>query len=133
VDYNLFHILDAEHITAEALPEVLPSLHMEPPNTVFVVMSNDEAAATEVWKTLEAEAVPNVYILEGGVNNWLNIFAGGELPEREAAPGQLAYQFDAALGARHHAAEPLPEYFNLVYVPKVKLELKRGPTSGGCG
>jgi 3-mercaptopyruvate sulfurtransferase SseA len=34
-------------------------------------MSNDEAAATEAWKVLVAESVQNIYILEGGVNNWL--------------------------------------------------------------
>jgi hypothetical protein len=34
-----------------------------------MVMSNDEQDATEVWKMLTAQAVPNVYILSGGINN----------------------------------------------------------------
>jgi hypothetical protein len=45
----------------------------------------------------------------------------------------LAWRFDAATGARHPAAEPNPYVLNLEFEPKVKLELKRAPVSGGCG
>ena len=41
--------------------------------------------------------------------------------------------FDAAIGSRHPAAEPNPHAFEVEFEPKVKLELKRAPTSGGCG
>jgi hypothetical protein len=44
------------------------------PNTVLVLVSNDETAATEAWKVVVAESVQNLYILEGGVNNWLALF-----------------------------------------------------------
>ena len=66
------------HVTPEMLPERLEEFQLEGPTTVFVVMSNDEQAATEVWKTLVAESVPNVYILSGGVNGWLDTFAGDD-------------------------------------------------------
>lgn len=136
-DYNLFHILDAELVDPAALDTLAAELGAEPANTVFVVMSNGEEEATEVWRTLVAQSVPNVYILEGGVNNWLATFAGEEFKANNAlvsAPaGALAYRFDAALGARYPAAEPDPHAFTLEYTPKVKLEVKRGPTGGGCG
>jgi hypothetical protein len=45
----------------------------------------------------------------------------------------LAFKFDAATGSRHQAAEPNPHFLDLKYEPKVILELKRAPTSGGCG
>ena len=70
VDFNLFHILDARHVPIDELPSIISELHFEPANTVFVTLSNDESAATEAWKMLVAESVPNVYILEGGINNW---------------------------------------------------------------
>ena len=57
------------------IPDAINDLIAMPANTVFVVMSNDETTATEVWKTLTAQAVPNVYILSGGINNWLDTFA----------------------------------------------------------
>jgi rhodanese-related sulfurtransferase len=135
-DYNLFHILDARHIPLDELPNIISELHFEPANTVFVTMGNDEAAATEAWKILVAESVPNVYILEGGINNWIAIFGDDDLTKtfnRGAGDDQLCYIFDSALGARNPAAEPDTHNLELEYTPKVKLELKRAPTSGGCG
>jgi len=137
-DYNMFHILDAEHLIPEQVPEKIDEFIQEPANTVFVVMSNDETLATDVWKTLISEAVPNVYILEGGINNWLDTFAG-EFEEdfcagtKEAKEDELRYEFSAALGSGCPAAYPNEEHFELVYEEKIKLELKRAPSGGGCG
>ena len=136
-DYNQFHILDARHVPLEDLPGLVPEFHLEPANTVFFVMSNDETAATAAWKTLQAESVPNVYILEGGVNNWLALFGNDEFlaanPRVTHGDDELAYAFPAALGARQFPAEPDPHQYEFVFEPKVVLELKRAPTSGGCG
>lgn len=135
-DYNLFHIAGARQVPLDTLPALIPSLALEPQNTVIVTMSNDETAATEAWKMLTAESAPNVYILEGGVNNWLATFAPADPTlQRVAATGQdrLGYTFRAALGARSPAATPDPHTFKLEYMPKIQLKLKRGPTGGGCG
>lgn len=136
-DYNLFHILDAEHVPPADLPALVPQLIEEPGNTLFVVMSNDETAATAAWKLLAAESVPNVYILEGGVNNWIATFTNDAFaPDYTAVPAaddELGYAFATAVGAAHAAAEPDPHLFEYTYIPKVKLELKRAPASGGCG
>lgn len=136
VDYNLFHILDARHVPLSAIPGAVESLHLEPANAVFVTMSNDEADATKAWKTLVAESVPNVYILEGGINNWIALFGDNDLTKNlnvGAGDDELCYIFDTAIGARYPAAEPDPDAHALEYTPKVQLELKRAPTSGGCG
>jgi rhodanese-related sulfurtransferase len=136
VDYNLFHILDANHIPLDEIPSIISDLHFEPENTVFVTMSNDETAATDAWKLLVAESVPNVYILEGGINNWIKTFGEDDLTKNfnaGAGEDQLCYIFDSAIGSRYSAAEPDPHAQNLEYTPKVKMEAKRAPTSGGCG
>ncbi|MCA9995038.1 MAG: YeeE/YedE family protein [Anaerolineales bacterium] len=136
-DYNLFHIRDARRVPLDALPGIIPALHEEPANTLFVVMSNDETAATEAWQILRAESVPSSYILEGGINNWLAVFADEEFKETAVktttTDDSLAYTFPSALGARYEWAEPDPHHYTLVYTPKVELELKRGPSGGGCG
>ncbi len=136
-DYNLFHIQDAQQVNPDELLALVPELHLQPANTLFVVMSNDETAATEAWKVLQAEAVPNVYILEGGINNWLATFGTesflAEHPPRPAGDDQLKYTFNAALGSRYAVAEPDPHLYELEYEPKVQMELKRAPSSGGCG
>jgi rhodanese-related sulfurtransferase len=135
-NYNLFHIADAQQVTLDELAEITPKLHLEPENTVFVLMSNDETAATEAWKYLVAESLQNVYILEGGVNNWLSIFAeeDNRIQALESSPvDSLRYAFAAALGGAFPASDPHISEYHLEFIPKIKLELKRGPTSGGCG
>jgi hypothetical protein len=136
-DYNLFHILDSEHIPLAEIEDRAPILNLQPANTLFVVLSNDETQATEAWRTLVAESVPNVYVLEGGINGWLDTFADEEFirtnRESELGDDTLAYAFPAALGARYPAADPNHDVFHLEYEAKVELQVKRGPASGGCG
>jgi len=135
-DYNLFHLADARLTPLDEIPDLAPKLIMEPANTVFVVMSNDERAATEAWKYLVAASVPNVYILEGGINNWIATYAGEEArirPATGAEDDKLRYEFAAALGAAFPAADPDPHQFEAEFIPKIKLELKRAPSGGGCG
>jgi rhodanese-related sulfurtransferase len=135
-DYNLFHILDSRHVPVEEIPTIIEELHMEPANALFVTMSNDETKATEAWKVLQAESVPNVYILEGGINNWLATFGEDDLTKNYnvgAGSDELCYIFDTAVGSRNLAAEPDPHAYEIEYIPKVQMELKRAPTSGGCG
>jgi len=135
--YNQFHLQGAVHVPLEDVLEKSTELQFELANTVIVAMSNDEVAATEAWKMLKAESVPNTYILEGGINAWLNTYAGDSLSDEDKVSnrqaGQLAYRFNAATGSRHPAAEPDPDVLDLKYEPKIILELKRAPTSGGCG
>ncbi len=135
--FNLFHFTDAEHLPLATLAEEVPALLLAPANTVFVLVSNDEAAATEAWKLLTAEAVPNVYILEGGINYWLYLFDDGigdyDPALFTAGDDSLRHPFDAALGDRLPAARPNTHSVDLKFEPKVKLELKRGPSGGGCG
>lgn len=137
-EYNLFHIQGAERVNPRDLPNLAKDLLAEhAPNRVVVVMGNDEAAATDAWKTLVAESVPNVYILEGGINNWLNTFAlrDPQITPTPAPPGQdrLRYTFLAALGSRYDAAFPSIHELDLIFTPKIKLELKRDKSGGGCG
>jgi rhodanese-related sulfurtransferase len=135
--YNQFHIQGARRLPEDEIVNNARDFIFEPANTVFVVMSNDEASATEAWKALKAESVPNVYILEGGVNNWIRTYAGEEFVQnnliRNHENDYPAWHFDAATGSRHPAAEPNPHAFEIEFEPKVKLELKRAPSSGGCG
>jgi len=135
--FNQFHILGARRLSPEDIVGVAKELMREPANTVFVTMGNDESAATEAWKMLKAESLPNVYILEGGINNWIRSYGDDDFVEqrlvRNRQNDQPAYRFDAAIGSRHPAAEPNPYAFEIEFEPKVKLELKRAPTSGGCG
>jgi rhodanese-related sulfurtransferase len=138
-DYNLYHINGAVNVPQPQVESVVPKLLAQySPHTVYVVMSNDEVAATEAWKKLVANSVTNVYILDGGVNNWIAYF-GKDDPEiqpvtNNVGADQLRYTFPAVLGARYKSCYPDPqEYEKLDYAAKIKLELKRDKSGGGCG
>jgi hypothetical protein len=134
----MFHIQGSQHVELSGLlPLTKEFLASSTKNTVYVVMSNDELAATDAWRVLAAESVPNVYILEGGINQWLSTFSAGEpgivstaIP---AAADQLRFDFPAALGSRYGGASPNPHEWELEYTPKIKLQIKRDKSGGGCG
>jgi rhodanese-related sulfurtransferase len=140
-DFNLYHVEGAINIPVERIQEVVPVLLTEPAtNSVFILMSNDEAAAVNAWKTLVASSLSNSYILEGGVNNWIAFF-GKDDPELKTiqtvanpADDQLAYVFPIALGSRYESCDPSPiEYEKLEFEARIKLQLKRDKSGGGCG
>mgnify|MGYP000847632478 CR=1 FL=1 len=137
-DYNLFHLRGARRLPLDQLGTIVPELLAHTaPNRVVVVLDNDETAATAAWKVLVAEAIPNVYILEGGLNNWLATFGQddpGIRPAVTSAVGALRYTFPAALGDRYNSAAPsVMEYEALTYEPKIHLQIQRDKTGGGCG
>lgn len=137
-DYNLYHVEDAVNVPFERLGEIIPTLLSEPPaNSVFILMSNDETAAIQAWKVLVGSSVQNVYILEGGVNQWISFFGNGEqeiTTNPNAGDDQLGYIFPAALGDRYESCAPSPiEYEDLEFEAKIKLQLKRDKSGGGCG
>jgi len=136
-DFNMFHIRDAvltKHINVKMLAEELIA---QPANTINVLMGNDETEATHLWKQLRAASVPNLYVLEGGVNGWLETFAPpGMLREHSLLSDtetRTPLYFDLALGSRHPMASPNPNAFSKDYVRKIKMEIKRAPAGGGCG
>ena len=136
-DFNLYHIQGAINVPMEKLPAIIPDLLSEPPaNSVFVLMSNDETGATEAWKQLSAETVPNVYLLDGGINNWIAFFGTAEGFQSAATIGddKLGFIFPAALGSKYASCDPNPqEYEELEFEAKIKLQLKRDKSGGGCG
>lgn len=135
-DYNLFHIYGSRLISMDELLAESRAMQYEGANTVFVLIGNDETRTTQAWKILRAQSVPNLYLLEGGINQWLRTYADSEFRLRNALlnndDDQLAFRFDAALGDRFPAAEPRQSK-DIQFEPKIILELKRAPAGGGCG
>ena len=139
-DFNLFHITDSDHVLPEEIPALINDFIALPANSLFVIMSNDETRATEVWKYMVAESVPNVYILEGGLNNWVDTYAtpyedeycAGE--KENLQDDEFKYILTSALGDHCPAAYPhLEDHEHVEYEPRIKMELKRAPSAGGCG
>ncbi len=137
-EFNQFHVTGARNVPLAEIPGIVPDLHAQQAlNTVFVLGSNDEVAATEAWKILSAESVPNVYILEGGFNRWLATFnqdEGGIVQTAQPrGDDTLCWTFPAALGDRFEASAPDPHAWQLEFTPKIKLQIQRDKSGGGCG
>jgi rhodanese-related sulfurtransferase len=143
-DFNQFHIIDSERVSLDEIREGLISLRLlsAPQNTVIILTSNNEHRSTEAWKLLVSDGVLNVYTLEGGINNWLDIFkhegcgplcrVAVELSEGSISDS-LRHVFEHALGSAQPTADPdaLTE-FELDFTPKVKLQTRK-TLGGGCG
>lgn len=159
-DYNLFHIAGSKRIDPENARDRRFIRHLlgADDRTVFFLASNDETAATKVWKDLRAQGVLNLYILEGGINNWLDRYAPpaclatrieGPLPDET-----MRWLFAAAVGESIPSAHPdralkaplpacalepgvpqwkvAPHGEKPGYTKKVRLQRKVAP-KGGCG
>jgi rhodanese-related sulfurtransferase len=137
-DYNLFHVHGALNIPMSDLKSHVPKLlASSAANAIYVVMSNDETLATGAWKLLTAESIPNVYILEGGINNWLVAFGKTDpeiQPVSASSNEQLKFVFPSALGDRYECSDPSPiENEKVEFTPKIQLQIKRDKSGGGCG
>jgi hypothetical protein len=110
-DFNVFHLADARRVDIDEIADGLVGLELlsAPSNTVTVVVSNDERRATEAWRLLVAQSLLNVYILEGGMNHWLETFGhvGHErcLDVAPSGNSTLRHRFESALGSAHPSAD----------------------------
>jgi hypothetical protein len=134
-DYNLFHIQDSTFVTMDLVRDPMWVKEL-PKETAIMLVGNDEALATEAWKLLKVQKVSNIYILEGGLNNWLARYGGFKLkPEAERKAGGLDYFIGLALGGNHPASDPDPEHApKHEYAKKIKsIGKKNAKKLGGCG
>jgi hypothetical protein len=143
-DFNIFHILDSRRVTLDEVRDGLPALGLlsAPANTVTVLISNGEERATAAWKLLAASGVLNLYILEGGINNWLDVYGhpghDASCPEGEASGGTaaaeaFAHRFEHALGSAQPSADPDALAKRAIeFTPKVELQIRK-KLGGGCG
>jgi len=74
--FNLFHLPSSRRVAPAGLetPESLKLLKSAPDNEVIFIVSEGEGGATEAWKILAASGVQNVYVLEGGISRWREVF-----------------------------------------------------------
>ena len=110
-DFNLFHAGGARRIEPAALeqgPE-LRRLLDKPASTVTFLAGNGEGAPLAAWKRLTALGVSNLYVVEGGMNRWLELYpvpACVAEPATADGPESLSWRFAFAAGASLPSAWP---------------------------
>lgn len=137
-DFNVFHLLDAWNVTAEDLLGDKPD--EVDPETIVVLMSNDEARAAELWRLARARGLVNSYILAGGINGWLEHYGEHFEPrpiavaDANGAAEPMRFTYPAAIGDRTETAWPDPHHLPPQdYEVKVKVVKPIGLEGGGCG
>ncbi|MGC4000912.1 MAG: rhodanese-like domain-containing protein [Anaeromyxobacter sp.] len=160
--FLLFHVGGARRVGPEQLlaPGTVKQLLDQPASTVTFLVGTGEAQALEAWKGLKGLGVPNLYVIEGGMNGWLERYA---VPTCVAAPSTAAaagasdvprWQFAHATGDQLPASwpelsrsgafrtpcgEPIAQgghegitWPEHAFTKKVKLQT-RTVVKGGCG
>jgi hypothetical protein len=110
-DYNLFHVGGSQRIAASDARggPLVTRLLGQPAGTVTFLVGNGEDAALRAWQALAAQGVTNLYVVEGGINRWLELYPAPACvaePLAPALPDALAYRFAYATGSRLPAAWP---------------------------
>ena len=111
-DFNLFHVGGSRRASLSDLesPERLKLLVDQPPTTVTFVVGSGEAGALTAWRRLTALGVPNLYVVEGGINRWLERYpvdaCVAERVGRADAKDVPAWRFLYATGSSQPAAWP---------------------------
>jgi rhodanese-related sulfurtransferase len=140
-DYNLFHLDGARRFSLEGIasPRFDAGSLAEPANTVIVVMANQEYPAMEAYRLLRGHGLLNVYILEGGVDNWLRAFPPTPevaVPGPPAGTDGLSFHFFQSVGDTIPSAAPASEEisirFGTSFPRRVTLKTRK-ILKGGCG
>ena len=98
-DYKKYHIPGNTHIPFSQITnkEYLELLDGE---RVLVLASNGNTVAAQAWLLLKQMGYGQVYILAGGVNNWVENFNNPSAPKGAYTDDELfKYQFNKAAGA----------------------------------
>jgi rhodanese-related sulfurtransferase len=110
-DFNLFHLGGARRADPAALLQAgqLKDLLALPGSAVTFLVANGEEKALATWKALRAMGVGNLYVIEGGLDGWLDHYGvpgcvAGKVPA--AGPDASSWRFAYATGSSLPAAWP---------------------------
>ncbi len=146
-EFNHFHLKDARWLPAEAAEENW--VRELDPETVIFVMSEREDRAEDLWRRLDAQGVKNLYLLSGGLEQWVALYApqlesGTEFAHSISEHGIAGTEVSsgvaaeipegAALGDRVSLARPdLDQLAPREFTPVVVAPRPVSNLGGGCG
>jgi rhodanese-related sulfurtransferase len=110
-DFNLFHLGGARRVDPAELRRAsqLKDLLALPGSAVTFLAASGEEQALATWKELKAQGVSNLYVIEGGIDRWLELYpAPACVAERTVAAGAAgpAWRFAYATGDSLPSAWP---------------------------
>jgi len=153
--WNLFHVGGARRVDATALSESpeLRSLLEAPASTITFLVDDGEARSTAAWRWLASRGAKNVYVVEGGITRWLDLYPAPACVAEKGAGEGAGWRFAYATGEALPSSWPELERSRSFRLPcatasledegehrwpehpftkKVKLQV-RSVVKGGCG
>ncbi len=132
--FNVFHLRDARRVRREDMQQLSSQPRFDA-KALKVFIAADEADAERAWRYAAAAGVPNIYVLDGGVNLWLAVFRDHQIDARTAdASRGLGAGFRAALGDRHPFALPaIQASQGRAFEVKARRLSTATKPAGGCG
>jgi rhodanese-related sulfurtransferase len=98
-DFAKYHIPGAEHIPVKALlEERTTDINGD---MVTILASNGDNQASQVWLLLQMMGYENVFVLQGGVNFWVENYVNPRAPG-EASPDSEVFKFAFRKAAASH-------------------------------
>lgn len=102
--FNLFHVGGARRVNPSAVEsrDVLRPLQDAGPTSVAFLVASTEERALAAWRALRTQGVTNLYVVEGGMDRWLDRYPVPACVATRAEvrePGQPAWNFAYATGA----------------------------------
>lgn len=98
-DYEKYHIPSNMHIPFETLDAQNAKDNLDE-EKMIILASNGNTRASQAWILLRQMGYEEIYILAGGMNNWVNVFNNPQQPENAFANDELfKYQFRTSAGS----------------------------------
>jgi rhodanese-related sulfurtransferase len=81
-EFENFHLSSAKLATLNDLEnkDFIYQLMQLPPQGLVVIVAENDDVASKAWKWLKVQGIGNLYILDGGIQNWNQLFKGLVLP-----------------------------------------------------
>ncbi len=142
-EFQKFSLPNATNLNIENIVSDEWSEFMNQDKYTIVIYSNGNVDAVEAWMLCRMKGYENIFVLQGGLNNWYETILNPQKPASTMADEELAkYEFRKAAGsslggAAGDSASAIPAKMAGSEAPKPKPAVgaakKKKGASGGCG
>ena len=97
-DFDKYHIPNSLHVPVKDILTNEDLKNLQEDNNLILV-SNGNTLASQVWLLLKENNFKDVYVLQGGMNHWVDVFAHPQKPTGTFTDEELfRYEFRKAAG-----------------------------------
>jgi rhodanese-related sulfurtransferase len=142
-EFQKFSLPNATNLNIENIVSDEWSEFMNQDKYTIVIYSNGNVDAVEAWMLCRMKGYENIFVLQGGLNNWYETILNPQKPASTMADEELAkYEFRKAAGSSlggvaGDSASAVPAKMAGSEAPKPKpaagAAKKKKGASGGCG